>query len=246
MKKYFFILFLTFSQFVIAQKIVKTVMVGNNGITEDVQKAKYLIVVKKYSDTAFERLEYNFTGPMKRRLTYKDSLLKTLNGNYANFFPSGFISSGGNYLDNKKEGRWFVYDDSGHAQMGYNYHLDKIMNIINIDSLSEEQKKIEKDTTGKHEAFYKGGEKKYLNYIYQNLKVPNRTENLMAGGTVRVRFIIDEDGRLRNVQIRKSVEFAFDEEVIRVVSSAKDWIPANINGKKIKAYREQPISVSFK
>ncbi len=66
------------------------------------KKAKYLIVVKTYGDTAFERLEYNFTGPMKRCLTYKDPLLKILNGNFTNFSPTGSIASQGNYLDNKK------------------------------------------------------------------------------------------------------------------------------------------------
>jgi TonB family protein len=246
MKKYFLIFFLAFSQFAIAQKLINAVMVGDNGITEDVKKAKFLIVVKTYGDTAFERLEYNFTGPMKRRLTYKDAMLKTLHGRFVNFSPSGIVSSEGDYVDNKKDGSWYLYNDTAHAITEYKYHLDTLLAVIDLDSLQLEKKKITEDTTGEHEADYKGGIKKFSNFISQNLKIPERTQSLEAGGTVRVRFVIDKEGKVINVRIWKSVEFAFDEEALRVVSISKDWIPAIQKGRKVNAYREQPISLSFK
>ncbi len=117
---------------------------------------------------------------------------------------------------------------------------------LNLDSLELEKKKEKVDTTDEHEAFYKGGGKKNINFIYKNLKIPDRTEALQAGGTVKVRFIVNKEGQVTNVRIWKSVEFAFDEEVLRVVSSAQDWIPAIQRGKKVNAYREQPITISFK
>ena len=246
MKTYFLILFLGFSQFVLSQKIINAAMVGDNGITEDAKKAKFLIVIKSYADTSFERLEYNFAGSMKRRLTYKDPLLKILNGSYASYSPSGYVSNEGDYLDNKKDGSWLLYDDSSKAITEYKYHLDTLLAALNLDSLESKRKKLEQDSTDEHEAEYKGGQKKYLNYIYQNLKVPDRTQTLATGGTVRVRFIIDKEGKVTNVRIRKSVEFAFDEEAMRVISSAKDWIPAVQRGRKVNAYREQPITISFR
>jgi protein TonB len=246
MKKYCFILFLFASQFTIAQQIANAVMVGDNGITEDITKAKYLIVVKTSGDTGFERLEYHFTGPMMRFLTYKDSLLKILNGPYKLFFPSGYVSTKGNYLNNKKDGSWYTYTDSGKPQMEYKYHLDTLLAMLNIDSMEIERKKILADTTGEHGAEYAGGQKAYINYIDKNLMIPERTQELEAGGTVRVRFIVDKEGKVTNVHIWKSVEFAFDEEVIRLVSSAKGWSPAIKRGRKVDSYREQPVTISFK
>lgn len=221
-------------------------MVSDSGITEDAIKAKFLIIIKTYGDTSFERLEYNFGGPMKRRITYSDSELKVKNGNFANFSAKGILISEGNYRENKKDGSWFLYNEVPKVILEYKYHLDTLLQILNTDSLINERKKIKADTIGEHEAAYRGGEKKYLNYIYSNLKIPERTLNLNAEGTVRVRFIIDEQGKVTNVRISKSVEFALDEEAMRVVSSAKDWLPASIKDKKVKAYREQPITVSFK
>jgi TonB family C-terminal domain len=246
MKKYFFILFLFCSQFAIGQQIANAVMVGDNGITEDIAQAKYLIVIKTSSDTAFERLEYHFTGPMMRFLTYKDSLLKILNGPYKLFFPSGYVSTKGAYLNNKKDGSWYTYSNSGKPLMEYKYHLDTLLAALDIDSLEAERKKIKVDTSGEHEAEYAGGQKSYTNYINKNLIIPERTQILEAGGTVRVRFIIDKKGNVTNVHIWKSVEFAFDEEVIRIVSSAKGWKPAIQQGRNVDSYREQPVTISFK
>ena len=246
MKKYSVIFLLAFSQFAIAQKMINAVMVGDNGITQDVKKAKFLIVLKTYGDTAFERLEYNFTGPMKRCLTYKDAMLKTLHGRYVNFYSSGIISSEGDYVDNKKDGSWYLYNDTAHAITEYKYHLDTLLAVINLDSLELEKKKVIVDTTGEHEADYKGGIKKFSNFISQNLKIPERTQPLEAGGTVKIRFCDQQRRKGYECPIWKSVEFAFDEEALRVVSLSKDWTPAIQKGRNVNAYREQPISISFK
>ena len=223
-------------------------MVSDKGITEDAKNAKYLIVVKTYADTAFERLEYNFSGPMKRRLTYKDPSLKILEGPFTTFSASGKVSTDGAYHDNKKDGSWYFYNDSAKAFAEYQYHLDTLKAVLDLDSLAMEKKKsmTETDTTGEREASYPGGEKKFTKFISQNLTIPKRTQSLEAGGTVRVRFIVNKNGSVTNVKISQSVEFAFDEEVLRVVSSAKDWIPAEQKGRKVNAYREQPITLSFK
>jgi TonB family protein len=245
MRKSFIICLSFLNHFVMAQKITNIVMVGENGITENANLAKYLIVIKSYGDTAFERLEYNFTGPMKKRMTYKDPLLKILNGSYLVFAPSGFVSTEGMYRDNKKDGSWYLCNDTGKAIIESKYHLDTLLAIIDLDSLYTERQKLKQDTTDEHEAVYKGGEKKYQSLIHNNLKIPERTQSLEAGGTVRVRFIIDPEGNVTDVHILRSVEFAFDEEVMRVVSSVKGWIPASQKGRKVNAYREQPITISF-
>jgi hypothetical protein len=72
-------------------------MVGENGITDNAKKAKYLVVVKKINDTIYKRLDYNFAGPVIRRASYKDSLLKILHSPYADYKATGYTDSGGKY-----------------------------------------------------------------------------------------------------------------------------------------------------
>jgi TonB family protein len=246
MKTFLLIALSCISFTVSAQKIINAVMVGDKGITEKVKEAKFLILVKTYADTAFERLEYNFTGPMKRRLTYKDPELKILNGNYASYYGSGYRMYEGKYKDNLKDGSWYFFNDTGKAILEYKYDLGILSAVLNMDSLDIENKKIKSDTTGEIEADYKGGMDKYTRLINHNFIIPERTQSLEKGGTVKVRFIVDTAGSVTNVQVVKSVEFAFDEEVMRVVTTATEWTPASQKGRKVKAYREQPLSLSFK
>jgi TonB family protein len=230
----------------VSQKIVKAVMADENGLTDNAKKAKYLIVIKSYGDTAFERLDYNFAGPMQTLTTFLDSKLSILNGRYAEYSPSGFLYSEGNYDHNRKDGKWFVYDDTSHAVLEYKFHLDTLVSTINLDSLAKEKEKIIEDTTGQFEAVYVGGVKKIGEIIQSNIQIPDRTASLTNGGSVRVRFVVNTNGKPENIEIQKSVEFSFDEESMRVVALLKDWIPASDKGKKVNAYRVQPITVSLK
>lgn len=85
-----------------------------------------------------------------------------------------------------------------------------------------------------------------MNFISKSLKIPDRTAAVSNGGTVKVRFIVNETGKPVDIEVVKSVEYALDDECMRVISLAKDWMPASDKGKKVKAYRIQPISISFK
>ena len=228
-----------------AQKIIGAVMVDENGITQNEKKAKYLVVLKNYGDTAFERLDYSFAGPMQTSTTFKDSQLSILNGRYMEYNSSGYLHSEGNYDHNRKDGKWYIYDDTSHAVLEYKFHLDTLISTIDLDSLHKEKEKIKEDTTGQFEAVYVGGVKKIAEIIQKNIQIPDRMAALTNGGTSRVRFVVDIEGKLQNIEIQKSVEFSFDEESLRVVALLKDWMPASDKGEKVKAYRVQPITVTL-
>ncbi|HEY5408422.1 MAG TPA: TonB family protein [Ginsengibacter sp.] len=238
-----FSLFISISGF--AQKILGSVMADENGVTNNQKKAKFLIVEKQINDSSFERLDYNFAGPMIATSTFRDKNLKILNGDYAGYHPNGYLATTGNYINNKKDGLWYAYNDTAKAITKYTFHLDSLLSTIDLDSLAKENKKIKEDTTGEVEAVYKGGNGKLRAIITSNFKVPDRTTSINKGGTVNIRFIIDTTGKPTNIEVLHSVEFAFDEEAMRVISYMNKWIPASDKGKKVNAYRIQPITISF-
>jgi len=55
-----------------SQTIVNLILVGENGVTEDITKAKIFIVIKKYP-TNFQRLDYKLHGPLIKSKTYSES-----------------------------------------------------------------------------------------------------------------------------------------------------------------------------
>jgi TonB family protein len=63
-----------------------------------------------------------------------------------------------------------------------------------------------------------------------------------------VRFVVNEDGSISDIQLlKKSAEFKdLDEEAIRVVKSMPNWEPGKIGGKPVKVYFNLPIIFKFK
>jgi TonB family protein len=239
----FFALFISVSGF--AQKVLGAAMADDNGITNNQEKAKFLLVEKQMNDSAFEKLEYNFSGPMINRATFKDKELTILNGDYADYHTNGYLATTGQYSNNKKDGLWYLYDDTAKVITKYTFHLDTLLSTIDMDSLGKANDKIKQDTTGEVEASYKGGNGKIRSFISSNFKLPQRTISLHKDGTVKIRFVIDTEGEVIEIAVLQSVEFAFDEEAMRVISLMKKWNPASDKGKKVKAYRIQPITISL-
>ena len=88
---------------------------------------------------------------------------------------------------------------------------------------------------------YKSGDKDWVRYLVQNLKA-EVGEKSVKGGQVRVGFTVNTYGKCVDVYLRRSVEFILDEEAIRVIENSPLWQPAIQDGKKVNAYRVQPIS----
>ncbi len=123
--------------------------------------------------------------------------------------------------------------------------MSSLLSIIDLDSLSNERKEIPEDTTDLHEAVYQGGGKKIIQIIQKNIRIPDRTQSLGKGGTAKIRFVINVAGKPTDIEVLQSMEFAFDEEAMRVIALLKDWIPASDKGRKVNAYRIQPITISL-
>ena len=99
-------------------------------------------------------------------------------------------------------------------------------------------------TREEKEATFPGGEKGWRTYLERNLnpdvpvnrKAPPRTYN------VRVQFIVQKDGSITDITAETSYGFGMEEEVIRVIKKGPRWIPAVQYGRKVKAYRIQPVT----
>lgn len=57
---------------------------------------------------------------------------------------------------------------------------------------------------------------------------------------VEIRFVVDINGDISNVEAKTNNGYGMEEEAMRVIKKAK-WIPAYQNGRHVKAYRTQII-----
>ena len=78
-------------------------------------------------------------------------------------------------------------------------------------------------------------------WVYQYLRYPPEAVENGIQGTVQVNFVIDKDGKVRDVKVAKSVDPLLDEEAVRVVSASPKWRPGRLRGEKVSTSMTIPV-----
>lgn len=88
---------------------------------------------------------------------------------------------------------------------------------------------------------FPGGDEAWLRFLQRMLRVP---DDLEAGDrkTVRVKFVVNEDGVVTDAEIIQSAGPAFDKEVLRVINRMPKWKPGKQMGKPVAVYFTQPVT----
>ncbi len=208
------------------------------------ENAVYLVAERKMNDSSFSRKVYHYTGPLIRVETYKNETLDSPHGFLAFYGDDGKIDSSGYAFNGKKDSTWYIYDDT--LAIVWRREYNKGILVTSTDLVAERKKDSAKGLRpGEKEAEFKGGSKSWIRYLQKAVDFPERAIKLGIGGTVKVLFIVDTDGRTFNPQILKSLEYTLDKEAIRLIDDAPRWEPAIQDGRKVKAYLVQPISFSL-
>ncbi len=84
-----------------------------------------------------------------------------------------------------------------------------------------------------------GGDLALYTFVYQKLKFPSDSE--MAECTVYIEFVVNEDGSLSNIGVKKGFNNAYNEEAIKVVASMPKWRSGKHEGQARRVARVLPI-----
>jgi periplasmic protein TonB len=108
------------------------------------------------------------------------------------------------------------------------------------------EQKVEKEpdityTVVEVDARYPGNWKAFLE---RNLNPSVPTDNNAPAGTysVVVRFVVDKEGNVSNIETLTNHGYGMEAEAIRAIKKASKWEPAIQNGYQVKAYRKQVIT----
>lgn len=89
---------------------------------------------------------------------------------------------------------------------------------------------------------YPGGQNGLFNYLSQSIKYPVIAEENGVQGRVIVKFIVERDGSISNIQVVKSVDPSLDKEAVRVTKSMPHWVPGKQNGETVRVYYTMPVT----
>ena len=87
-----------------------------------------------------------------------------------------------------------------------------------------------------------GGEEALTDWIETNISYPLMADVNAVEGKVVVKFDIDEEGYIDNIQVEESADPLFAEEVVDKLQNMPQWIPAMQNGRCVKVRYTLPIS----
>ena len=82
---------------------------------------------------------------------------------------------------------------------------------------------------------------KLLMHIYTNIKYPQVARDAEVQGTVISDFVIDQEGKIKDVKILKGPDSGLHAEVLRVVSEMPNWVPGKKDGKLVNTSFILPV-----
>jgi periplasmic protein TonB len=217
----------------------------------DIKKAVYLLRSYQINDTCWHWDTYNMYGPLIKVEHYKDKDGTIPHGDFVYYNKTGTRDSIIEFKNGLQHGDADFYNDTGKIVVQKKYRNGELYQIIDIlkeDSIRQLKQKEDVDVTDttEIESEFNGGIGTWARYLNKNITYPERALNNNIKGTVVVKFIIDKEGVPSNIEIAKSVEFSLDEESMRLIRQSPNWVPAKQKGKKVKSYKSQPITYSFR
>ncbi|MBR6177134.1 MAG: M56 family metallopeptidase [Bacteroidales bacterium] len=122
-------------------------------------------------------------------------------------------------------------------------------NCNNSMLLSNDDKVNEKSFTNQDEPYviveempeFPGGDKALLMYIAENVKYPEEAKNKDIEGTVYLKFVVNAEGKVQDVNILRSVDPILDQEAVKVVENLPEWTPGHQGGKPVNVSMQIPI-----
>jgi len=93
---------------------------------------------------------------------------------------------------------------------------------------------------------FPGGIDKMYKYLSNNLRYPTHLRERRVSGTVFVSFVVNNTGDINQVEILKSPDDGFNDEVIRVINKMPKWKPGIQAGKTVSVRFRMPIKFTLK
>lgn len=93
-------------------------------------------------------------------------------------------------------------------------------------------------------AEFPGGTAAMMKFMQQNTVYPAMAREAGISGRCFLKFVVNENGDISNVEILKGVPGCSDcdKEAIRVVKSMPKWKPAKMTGRSVKCYFNLPFN----
>jgi len=82
-------------------------------------------------------------------------------------------------------------------------------------------------------------------YFSKHLVYPADAKAVNAEGRVILKFVVDENGKVQNVTVLRSVYPSIDSEAVRLLKEMPNWKPGMQDGKHVSVNFQIPVTFSL-
>jgi protein TonB len=209
-----------------------------------IDSSKYILWIHETDSSNWQWDYYNTWGPLVKSTSYADHDGTIPNGRFCIYNNFGNLDSTGVFDHGKKNGPFIkmgsITKDSIEFLRHYEYVQDSLVKFIDIES--ENMKRKTENTKHLKESDYPGGMEKWKAYLANNLNYPERALKKDIQGKVKICFLVDTEGEIKELFIGKSVEYSLDQESLRLIIKSGKWVPGEIDGFPVITYKIQDVN----
>lgn len=93
---------------------------------------------------------------------------------------------------------------------------------------------------------FPGGQEAWYRYLSKTLRYPADAADAGIQGKVFMEFVVQADGRITNVLVKRGVHPSLDKEALRVVKSMPNWNPGQQNGRAVPVRLVEQIAFTLR
>ncbi|MBK8612621.1 MAG: TonB family protein [Flavobacteriales bacterium] len=93
---------------------------------------------------------------------------------------------------------------------------------------------------------FPGGMEKMYEFLGKLQKYPDMEADAGIQGKVYVEFVVEKDGKISDVKLKKGVSAGLDKEAQRLVKAMPNWNPGKMNGKAVKCRFVLPVKFTLR
>lgn len=129
--------------------------------------------------------------------------------------------------------------DGEGAEGGFPEGVELLGSFGSPDVIHEDPEKVH--DIAEEMPYYEGGSEAMMKFIQKKIRYPRAARDQRIEGTVYVRFVVNGDGRVSNVQVLRGIHPDCDREAVRVISMLPAWKGGKQAGRPVPVRMVLPI-----
>lgn len=199
----------------------------------------YRVLFRNQSDSnKVQELTYYISGQLqseKNFCNYNDDIL---DGKDLWYFENGQLRGERNYIEGKIDGVFKTYWEDGVVKRHDIFKNDSLVEGICYDSKGKKVSYFDYFIP----ASFPNGRREMMKFLAKEMRYPQDAIMNNVEGKVYIRFIVQKNGSISDVEVNRGVDEELDAEALRTVRKMPKWIPGSIDGEIVRMYFDLPVN----